>query len=86
MFDKILKVLENTEGAIVSIGNFCDYIIHPVKIVVATWNGLYVISLPVCTTVTLVCIMLYIMGYKQYGKGATLSTVALIAIKAIGKA
>lgn len=85
MFDKIAEILGNTEEALISIGKFCDYVIHPIKIVVAAWNGIYVISLPICTTITLVCIMLYIMGYKQYGKGATLSTVALIAVKAIGK-
>lgn len=85
MFEKLATILENTEEALITIGKFCDYVIHPVKIFVSLWNGLYVISLPVCTTITLVCIMLYIMGYKQCGKGVTLSSVTLIAIKAIGK-
>lgn len=85
MLEKIELILVEMKDGISTIATFCDYIIHPVKIAIGLWNGIYVISLPVCTTITIVCILLYIMGYKKYGKGATLSTIVLIGIQAIGK-
>jgi len=76
-------MLEKIEKSLETISTFCDYVIHPVKILIALWTAIVKLSSPICLTGALACIILYALGYKKYGKGITISFVIYVVIQAI---
>lgn len=84
--ESIRTGLDVMKTSLDTIATFCDYMIHPIKILIALWELTVKISAPVCLTGALACIILYAMGYKKFGKGITLSFVIYIVIQAINAA
>lgn len=83
MLDKLTNVLEGIEGNLKTIVSVFDYILHPGKILVLFWNFTVEASYIICLFGAIGCIILYALGYKKYGKGATLSVVIYTVIQAI---
>lgn len=77
-------VLEKIETGLTTIAKGFEYLFHPTTILIDLWNGLVQISDSIFLLGAMSCIILYMMGYKKYGKGITLSFVIYILIQAIG--
>lgn len=77
-------VLEGINDSLKIISKTFDYLFHPAKILICLWNRLVNISGNVLLISALACIILYILGYKKYGKGVTLSFISYVVIQAIG--
>lgn len=76
-------MLNEVKNSLQTIATFCDYAIHPTKILIALWEFMVQVSLPTCLLGAMACIILYAMGYKKFGKGITLNLVIYILIQAI---
>lgn len=69
-----------------TIAEFFNYLMHPVKILVALWNCTLELSFIICLMVSLASILLYIFGFKKYAKWAPASVGIYTLIQAIGSA
>lgn len=76
-------IVDGVGDSLTTIAKFCDYLLNPAKILIATWNGLVTISIPLCMGITLLAIVMFAVGYKGWGKVAVVSTSTCILIQAI---
>lgn len=73
-------------GAIKTIGNFLNYIIHPSLIIKALWQYTQVYAFWICLFVALASMIMYGFGFKKFAKYVPFSMAAYSFIKYIGSA
>ena len=65
---------------------FFYYLFHPVEVLNMAWGGIVSLSLPICTLVFLIALLLFMAGWSKGRKVATGSLFVFIIIQMLNAA
>lgn len=79
MTESLKRIDESLRGIV----KFFDYLFHPSKILISTWNWTVKISFTLCMLTALISLLAYLSGNKKYGKCVPGSILVYTLIQAI---
>lgn len=79
----VAETLKRIYESLRSIIRFFDYLVHPNKILISTWNWTVKISFTLCMLISLISLLAYLLGNKKYGKCVSGSILVYTLIQAI---